>query len=581
MELFLPIKNKNKSSLNSKNFLILLLLSTFLLPISIQQINQQDQSLSNSTSTKNLPTKRIIAIIFPGGRTHNFVYQNLFDYTVLHEDKFRYEYYLITHKADYDLWEEHFAKQGESFKYFIYGDKDSYDKSFNQAVEIMNENAKLGFSGFGRAMISNLQQFMESGILSKLKKLQTDSKSKTGEDFFHMIITDVPNYIHKVIYQELDLKLSVYLVPALIHQVLYPNFEFNPSYNPTIGSTFPTKMNFIQRFMNSFIFFCASIYFDIMQLIQLQIINSYGFDIHFGIHIHESMHMIQYPLGLCFPFSTPPNWVMLNSITAKKADKVKNSDPELDKFLNLYKKNIYFSQGTIMNCISSDILKDILSYCQEKKIGVIVSIRKDLISDEELNKLPSNVYATRWLDQNNLLGDDRLNVFITHAGYNSVQESTYHGKPMVAMGVGLDQYNVANFVKELKIGEVFQKRNMINSERLINAIEKVLENKEYTENAKRQSEVMKDLKNPREEFKYYLDFGLKHGYSSLEIQAYKYKYRWIIVNGYDVLFVWLIILFLIGKLILKIIQCIHDCLCGKCENKHKNRGGRKKNLKID
>ena len=98
-----------------------------------------------------------------------------------------------------------------------------------------------------------------------------------------------------------------------------------------------------------------------------------------------------------------------------------------------------------------------------------------------------------------------------------------------------------------------------------------MNSKEYENNAKRIGEILRNIKNPREEFKYWIDYGLKFGYEHLEISAYKNKYSWIIVNGYDLAFILVIIFMIFLYIIKRIYNCIHDCLCGKCENKHKSK----------
>ena len=524
----------------------------------------------------DLKTKRMIVILIPGGHTHNYVIQNLFDYSISHEDKYKYEYHIISHKIDSKIWEEKIKNNNSSYKLYTYGDINEYRETFNEAIEDMNNNPTFGFSGFNKAMILNIKHFMESDILKKLKNKQNEYRQKNNEDYFNMITTDIPNFIHKLIYQELNIKLCLYLLPALVPQILYPNFELNPNYMPTIGSIYSDEMTFIERFKNSFTQTFSQFIFYTFQMYQSQLINSYDYDMDNNIHIYDAFHMIQYPLGLAFPFSIPPNWVFLNTITSKNSNKIK--DDNINNFLNKFKKNIYFSTGTIMkSIISLNDMTDIFKYLKKNNIGVVFSIRKEIINDNEIKSFPDNVYVSRWLDQNDLLGDKRINLFLTYGGYNSVLESVYHEKPMVVLGIGLDHYNVASFIKKRKIGEVFQRRNLIDKNEIMKAIEKVLNEKEYYDNIKIISEIMKNLKNPREEFKYWIDFGFKNGYKSLQIPSYKYKYSWIIVNGYDVTFVWLIIFFIILFIIKKIYNCIHDCLCGKCENKHK----RNKHYKFD
>ena len=562
---------KNQYITNKKKIYILFF---FIFINSSLQLSESNSS--NNNNEKNLKIKRMLVIIIPGGHTHNYVFQNLFDYSILHEDKYKYEYHIISHKMDSKIWEEKIKINNISYKLYTYGEISSYKESFEEAIEDMNNNPTFGFSGFNKAMILNIKHFMESNILQKLKNMQNEYKKKNNEDYFNMITTDIPNFIHKLLYQELNIKLCLYLLPALVPQILYPNFELNPSYMPTIGSIYFDEMTFIERFKNSFIQNFSQFIFYIFKMYQSQLINSYDYDMDNNIHINDAFHMIQYPLGLSFPFSVPPNWILLNSITSKEANKVK--DENINNFLNKYKKNIYFSNGTIMkNIISLNDCIDIFKYLKNKNIGIILSIRKEIINDNDIKLFPENVFATRWLEQNDLLGDKRISLFVTHGGYNSVLESVYHEKPLVVLGIGLDHYNVASFIKKRKIGEVFQRKNLINKNEIINSIDKVLNEKEYYENIKIISKIMKSLKNPREEFKFWMDFGYNNGYQSLQIPAYKYKYSWIIVNGYDVAFVWVMIFLIILYIIKKIINCIHDCLCGKCENKHK----RNKHYKFD
>ena len=523
---------------------------------------------------KNLETKRILIIILPGAHSHNFVFQNLTDYTISHEDKYNYEYHIISHKIDSEIWEKKIKSNNTSYKLYTYGDISSYKETFEKGVEDMNNNPSFGLSGFNNAIILNYRHFLESDILTQLRKIQNEYRKKYNADYYHMIATDVPNFIHKLLYQELKIKLCLYLQPALIPQIYYTNFEMNTAYMPTIGSFYSDEMTFIERLSNSLTQFFTKIIFYIFRMYQSQTINSYSdeynFDIDNSHFVPDAIHLIQYPLGLTFPFSIPPNFILLGSITSKPPQEIK--DEKLNNFLNSHKKNIYWSKGTIMKEIFelNDII-EIFKYLKKKDIGIVLSIRRELIKDNEIKLLPENVYVSRWLDQNNILGDKRINLFVTHGGFNSVLESIYHGKPMVVMSIGLDHINVASFIKKRNLGEVFHKKILINKEVIINSINNVLNKKEYHENVQKMGKMLKDLKNPREEFKYWIDFGFNNGYQSLEIPSYKYKYSWIIVNGYDVALVWVLIIIIIIIIIKKIINCIHDCLCGKCENKHKNK----------
>ena len=482
----------------------------------------------------SLPTKRILQVMFPGGRTHNYVIKNLFNYTLHNEKIYNYEYYIVIHNIDTDTWKDLIEKFPKKVFVYGYGKKEIFKDMFGKSLDEMNKNPMFGFLNFNKGMKFNIKEFMESDILKTLKNLNTNG------DFFDIISTDVPNFIHKVIQSELKIKKKMYLMPPVLPQTLYRNYELNPSYTPTIGSKYTNDMNFIERFLNFFVQTATKFMFFVFQTQQVKFLNSYGYNLDSVIHFPDSINILQFPLGIVFPISSPPNFIFLNTITSKPSEKIE--DKKLDNFLNKYKKNVYVSQGTIMTSISKEDLINIFKLFEKDNYGFILSIRKEQMNDEEIKKLPENVFPTRWVDQNNLLGDSRIYLFVTHGGFNSICESVYHGKPMVVLGVGLDQFNTASFIKKNEMGIVFQRNKFINKENLKNAIFNVLNNEKYTLNTIRISSIIKDLKNPREEFQYWLNFVLKHGYDSLVIDTYFKSFSWIIVNGYDVAFAWFIII---------------------------------------
>ena len=548
-----------------------LLLHFYFVLIILSQI-----TLGKTGNSNNLPIKRMIITLIPGGHSNKEVIENLLSYTLTQEDEFRYEYHIITHIIDSDFWVQKIKanKNNISYKLYIYGDQSTYEESWNSATEEMKNNPTFGFFGFNKAMILNVRHFMESDILQQLKKLQNEHKSKFKEDYFHMIATDVPSFIHKLIYLELNIKSNIYIQPSLFIPLYYPNFELNSAYTPMIGTLYSDEMSFSERLKNSFIFTFTKILFKMFRMYQTQIINSYGYDLDGNIHIYDSFHLIQYPLGLCFPISLPPNFVFLGSVTSQPAQTIK--DKNIDKFLSKYSKNAFIANKSIFDYISRF---DIFNELEKDNIGFIVSVDNQ-VEYEDIKNFPKNVYVTRVIEPNNILGDKRINLIVTDGGFNSVQESVYHEKPLFVLGNSLEQFNVATLVKKKKLGEVIQDKYLINKENIISAIKKVLNSEEYFNNVKKVGEILRNMKNPREEFKYWIDYGFKFGYQHLEIPAYKYKYSWILINGYDIAIIWVIIFLVILYIIKRIYNCIHDCLCGKCENKHKGRN-RKNHYKFD
>ena len=57
------------------------------------------------------------------------------------------------------------------------------------------------------------------------------------------------------------------------------------------------------------------------------------------------------------------------------------------------------------------------------------------------NNLPSNVFMSTWLPQQDLLGHEKARLFITHGGLLGMQESTYHAVPLLVLPFATD-YNI-------------------------------------------------------------------------------------------------------------------------------------------
>lgn len=66
------------------------------------------------------------------------------------------------------------------------------------------------------------------------------------------------------------------------------------------------------------------------------------------------------------------------------------------------------------------------------------------------NDIPKNVMVNKWLPQSDILAHPRTKAFFTHGGLLSVQESIWHGVPMIGMPFMFDQLKVRN-ISEVRI----------------------------------------------------------------------------------------------------------------------------------
>ena len=83
-----------------------------------------------------------------------------------------------------------------------------------------------------------------------------------------------------------------------------------------------------------------------------------------------------------------------------------------------------------------------------------------------------------WIPKNDLLAHKDIKVFVSHNGTNSHYESAYHGVPVVAVPLFLDQFSNARKAEYFGIATVLDHKTM-DAEELFKAIELVMNEPRY------------------------------------------------------------------------------------------------------
>ncbi len=146
---------------------------------------------------------------------------------------------------------------------------------------------------------------------------------------------------------------------------------------------------------------------------------------------------------------------------------------------------IYISLGTMLNNSVSFFRKCIRAFAGED-ISVIISIGTRF-SVDKLGVIPGNIKVYTFVPQLEVL--QHANLFITHGGMNSVNESLYYGLPMLVIPRGNDQPTIAKRIAELKLGITINK-NKVTPESLRSAAYTVINNSKFKENAKEMQNSM-------------------------------------------------------------------------------------------
>jgi len=448
---------------------------------------------------------RILVLVFPGGKSHHFILRELLSYTKTKSTN--YEFHIICHNYDKILW------KGTDHNIYNYGNVEHYTQVFEKALKTVREDPIFGYVDFHHAMLDNYQAFLDAKILSKLRPIK-----------FDMILTDYPNYMSVVLKQELKIPKSMFFTPTCTPSILYDDLEMNTAYVPLIGSEFTEKMNFFQRLQNFVFHYGSRVFFKWYMYQQQQFWRKNNINVTSDIFIHDSVYLSQCTNGVHFPVPMPPNFGNIGAVLPRPAKRIEG---KLEEFLNKFERNIYFSQGTIVQIIEFNKILEIFN--NFKDIGFILSFKKEYIQNHEF---PENVLALEWVPQNDLLGHEKIVGFITHGGLNSLLESIYHGKPIICIGTSIDQINNAVIVEYRNIGIKITNEKDVNAPNLISAIHSLLDNKEFKSNVEKLSVIMKN-QQPKESFFQWVNMTLTIGYENLIVRSYADK-TFIELNNIDV-----------------------------------------------
>lgn len=149
------------------------------------------------------------------------------------------------------------------------------------------------------------------------------------------------------------------------------------------------------------------------------------------------------------------------------------------ELLQTDKPIVYVSLGTAFN---DDIIfyKTLINAFSQLPYQAFISIGSYL-KNSDLGKIPENVHVKNYLPQLEILKKSSL--FISHGGMNSVNESLYFGVPMLLFPIIQEQHVNASRVEELGFGIYFHNK-IINQGEIISAVQKILKDSFYSQNAK-------------------------------------------------------------------------------------------------
>lgn len=251
-----------------------------------------------------------------------------------------------------------------------------------------------------------------------------------------------------------------------------------------------------------------------------------------------------------YPEPIQPNMVLVGGLQITDPKDLPNN---MKSFVEGGKKGtVLMSLGT--NILSSTLGEEILTTILKtfESLPDYNFIWKFEAEPHELPLVPGkNVMISKFLPQNDLLAQENLKAFITHAGGLSTQESLWYGKPMVCIPFIADQYRTTD--KSVRMGvAVKMEIATLKVDNFRSSILKVLEDLTYTENAKKISKIFQDKPmKPLDTAVYWIEFVMRNPDASF-FKSPTLKLGFLASNSLDVYLFIIISIHLIAFTVIKL-----------------------------
>ncbi|KAK9876731.1 hypothetical protein WA026_014969 [Henosepilachna vigintioctopunctata] len=151
--------------------------------------------------------------------------------------------------------------------------------------------------------------------------------------------------------------------------------------------------------------------------------------------------------------------------------------------------------GAILFCLGSTIS---ISSIEKEKLLAIIKVLGEMApmkvifkSEVDIENIPSNILVEKWLPQAAILAHPNMKLLICHGGLNSNIESVFYGVPMLGIPFFGDQ--TLNIEEAQKAGYgVLLEKKYITEETFRMKIQEIVNNPQYTLNAKKKSALMRE-----------------------------------------------------------------------------------------
>lgn len=246
-----------------------------------------------------------------------------------------------------------------------------------------------------------------------------------------------------------------------------------------------------------------------------------------------------------------PNMVEIGGIHIEPAKALPN---DIQDYMDSAKDGVvYFSMGSVLKSTQwpEEKLQEIIKALGKLKQKVIWKYEDPLLPNK-----PANVLISPWLPQRDIFAHPNLKLFITHGGLLGTSEALVEGIPLLGLPIFGDQKMNINYAVHAGYAEQVYFHN-ITEATISLALNQLLNNKKYRENAKIASERYNDRPmTPQEAVVYWTNFAIKHkGAPHLRTSA-AFDLSYFQIRSLDVYLLIGAVLILIAKIKIFILKSI-------------------------
>nr|XP_029483809.1 UDP-glucuronosyltransferase-like isoform X4 [Oncorhynchus nerka] len=329
-----------------------------------------------------------------------------------------------------------------------------------------------------------------------------------------------------------------------------------PSYVPRFHSGNTDHMDFLGRLKNMMMYglesyLCTFMFASFDKLTSRYLEKDMTYRELLG---NGAIWLLRYDYSFEYPKPRMPNMVNIGGINCGKRAPL---PPDLQEFVDESGEDgfVVFTLGSLVSQMPEERAKqffDAFSRIPQRVVWRYTGVVPE--------NAPANVRVMKWLPQNDLLGHPKVKAFITHGGTHGIYEGICNGVPMVMLPLFGDQGDNVHRMAVRGVGEVLSVFD-VTSDKLVEALNKVINDKSYKQKMLQLSTVHKDRPiEPLDLAVFWTEFVMRHGGAD-HLRPAAHDLNWIQYHSLDV---FALLLTIILTVVMVTVKCCKVCFRKCC-----------------